>query len=125
MYELSVKTSFSSAHSLDGYKGPCSNMHGHNWDVEVFIKCRDLDGAGMVRDFRELKDTIRETVSGLDHKNLNELACFSGRSPTAENIACLLYSMLSGKINDERIKVSKITVKESSKTGVSYWEDLK
>ncbi|MCK9555235.1 6-carboxytetrahydropterin synthase QueD [bacterium] len=123
MHELSVKTFFSSAHSLNGYKGPCSNMHGHNWDVEVFIRCRSLDEMGMVRDFRELKDIISEVVSEFDHKNLNELECFSDKNPTAENIARLLFSMLSGKINDKRIKVSKITVKESSKTGVSYWED--
>ncbi|MBN2189873.1 MAG: 6-carboxytetrahydropterin synthase QueD [Candidatus Aureabacteria bacterium] len=123
MHELSVRTSFSSAHSLDGYEGPCSNMHGHNWDVEVFIRCRSLDEMGMVRDFRELKDIIKEVISGFDHRNLNELPCFSDRNPTAENIACLLFSMLSGKINDKRVKVSKVTVKESSKTGVSYWED--
>jgi 6-pyruvoyltetrahydropterin/6-carboxytetrahydropterin synthase len=98
-------------------------MHGHNWDVEVFIRCRSLDEMGMVRDFRELKDIISEVVSEFDHKNLNELECFSDKNPTAENIARLLFSMLSGKINDKRIKVSKITVKESSKTGVSYWED--
>ena len=37
MFEVSVKGSFSAAHSLQEIGGKCENLHGHNFAVEVII----------------------------------------------------------------------------------------
>lgn len=37
MYELMVESTFDSAHALRGYEGPCENLHGHTWKVQVYI----------------------------------------------------------------------------------------
>lgn len=37
MYILETEQSFDSAHFLSGYKGKCSNLHGHRWRVVARI----------------------------------------------------------------------------------------
>ena len=56
MYEVMVKLTFSAAHRVEDYPGNCERLHGHNWVVEVFARTEQLDGLGMVVDFRKLKD---------------------------------------------------------------------
>lgn len=59
----------------------CSRMHGHNWQIEIFLVSRDkLNEDGMVEDFTHIKKVIH---SKMDHANLNEIFDFN---PTAENI---------------------------------------
>lgn len=123
MFEICIKTTFSSAHRLRGYKGSCKNLHGHNWSVNVYIKGNKLDNLGMVKDFRDLKSVINEIVSELDHKDINELPQFRKKNPTSENLAVYLFERFSEKISDKNVKVSKVTVGESSKTEVSYWKE--
>lgn len=42
MYVLKTNSSFDSAHFLSGYKGKCSNIHGHRWKVEIQVKGEKL-----------------------------------------------------------------------------------
>ncbi|SHI39158.1 preQ(0) biosynthesis protein QueD [Dethiosulfatibacter aminovorans DSM 17477] len=71
MYLLKAEHSFDSAHFLAGYDGKCSNIHGHRWTVEVEIQSENLvaDGKlkGMIVDFSELKEDVKELVNDLDH----------------------------------------------------------
>lgn len=122
LYELYVKDSFAAAHALKGYDGNCSNLHGHNWEVEAFIQCTRLNKLGIGVDFRDVKTVITDVLSKLDHTNLNELAEFGNINPTAENLSKFLYTELSRRLNTEHIKVSKITVFESPECGSSYQE---
>ncbi len=55
VYELYVKTHFSAAHSLKGYPGDCARVHGHNWIIEVFVRCTKLNEIGIGIDFRDIK----------------------------------------------------------------------
>jgi len=59
MFEISVRSGFSGAHRLKGYKGKCESLHGHNWDVEVFVTSRKLDSGGLHDRFQGLKKEIR------------------------------------------------------------------
>ena len=42
MYMLQTEQSFDAAHFLKGYKGKCSNIHGHRWRVVVSISSEKL-----------------------------------------------------------------------------------
>lgn len=78
-----VKKSFeiSSMHSLKlDYPSKCANPHGHNWQITVYCRSKELDNNGMVIDFVKIKKLL-ET---LDHTDLNKKFNFN---PTAENIA--------------------------------------
>ena len=122
MYEITVETEFSSAHSIRGYQGSCEALHGHNWRVEVFVRSERLDKLGMVADFSILKQSVRSLVEKLDHRFLNEVAPFDDINATAENISRHIYDGLSAKLNDKSIKVSKVRVWESSVTSAVYFE---
>lgn len=123
MYEISIKTHFSAAHHLRGYQGTCEAHHGHNWNVEVFIRGIGLDETGLLLDFRDLKEAVRTALTGLDHVDLNTLDDFAELNPTSENIARYLYGRLVPELNDERIRVAQVCVEETPGTRACYRED--
>ncbi len=123
VYEIYVKDHFAAAHVLKGYDGNCSNIHGHNWEVEVFIQCRKLNQLGFGIDFIDVKKIVKDVVGKLDHTNLNDIVEFSNINPTSENISKFLYKELAIRLNTEFIKVSKVMVMESPGCGSSYWEE--
>ena len=71
MYTLTSSACFDSAHFLKGYKGKCSNIHGHRWTIEATVGSDELSEdkqtRGMVVDFRELKDALKAEADNLDH----------------------------------------------------------
>ena len=123
VFEISVTTEFSAAHSLQGYPGNCSQVHGHNWTVEVFVRCRALNDIGIGIDFREVKRAIKESIENLDHSCLNEHPAFEHTNPSSENIARFLYKELGARINSENAKISRVKVSETPNTGAYYWEE--
>jgi len=123
VFEVYVKTHFSAAHSLEGYPGDCARVHGHNWIIEVFVKCKELDEIGIGIDFRDIKQAVKEVIEGLDHFNLNDLPAFKEVNPTSENIAKFLYQELGQKLNSDVVKVSKVKVCETPGAGALYWEE--
>jgi 6-pyruvoyltetrahydropterin/6-carboxytetrahydropterin synthase len=122
MFQVWVKTGFAGAHHLRNYGGKCEGVHGHNWVVEIFIDCRKLDDIGLGMDFVEVKKNLAEVMEKLDHKDLNNLVFFKKKNPSAENIACFIYKELKAKIKGSGIKLSKVFVRESENSGVSYFE---
>ncbi|MFQ5737038.1 MAG: 6-carboxytetrahydropterin synthase QueD [Thermodesulfobacteriota bacterium] len=122
MYELTITTTFSSAHNLRGYDGACENLHGHNWRVDVSVLAEGLDRLGMVIDFKKLKAETREIVSALDHRYLNEVPPFDAENATAENIARHIFTGLSEALNTGPVKVSRVVVWESDNASAAYYE---
>lgn len=123
VFEVYVKTHFSAAHRLEGYPGDCARTHGHNWIVEAYVKCRELDQIGIGIDFRDIKQAVKEVLLGLDHFDLNELEPFQKVNPTSENVARHIYQELSKKLNTNTATVSKIKVCETPGAGAYYWEE--
>ncbi len=105
--------SFSSAHFLRDYNGKCENLHGHNWRVEATIFNKKLDDSGMVVDFHLIDSVLKEIVSDLDHRVLNDLDFFKKNNPTAENIALYIFNRLSDRFGD---KVYSVRVFETEKS---------
>ncbi|MCI5798599.1 MAG: 6-carboxytetrahydropterin synthase [Victivallales bacterium] len=123
MFELDVIREFSSAHCLKGYCGNCSEKHGHNWSVQVFIRSEKLDEIGIAVDFKALKRELDALLGELDHKDLNSIPPFDKLNPTSENIAMYIYKRLSGKLNGNGVKVYRVRVGENASSGASYFED--
>lgn len=44
-----------------------TSLHGHNYQVEIFVGADSLDGGGMVLDFGLFKNQIADFIDGLDH----------------------------------------------------------
>ncbi len=123
VFEICVEAQFSAAHSLRGYQGNCAQVHGHNWIVEVFVKCLELNNIGIGIDFRDIRQAIKNIINDLDHSCLNEHPEFKDTNPSSENIARFLYRELGEKINSVNVKVSKIKVSETRSAGAYYWEE--
>ena len=70
---LTKEFSFEAAHALDGYDGPCREIHGHSYRLFVTVKGRPKDDPsnpkyGMVIDFGDLKRIVAEQIVGrYDH----------------------------------------------------------
>ncbi len=123
VFEVYVKTHFSAAHRLEGYPGDCARTHGHNWVVEAYVRCSELNEIGIGMDFTDIKRALKEVLFGLDHFELNELEPFQTINPTSENIARYIHQELSRKLNCDTVRVSKIKVCETPGAGAYYWED--
>lgn len=125
MYEVTVERSFAAGHYLRNYKGKCENPHGHNYKVRVTLYGAELDKAGLLLDFKDLKDVMRGVIERLDHQMLNDIEPFTQLNPSAENIAKYFYDETNGrlrKLTDGRVSVRDVTVWETETTTARYSE---
>jgi len=121
MFELKIVTNFAAAHQLKMVAAKCENLHGHNWKVEVYVTGKDLNAAGVLIDFGELKQHLSEITESLDHKFLNELNCFDDHCPpSSENIARYIAEALQAKIETPAVKVARVTAWESDNACATY-----
>jgi len=85
--------------------GKCNNpnFHGHNYNLEVWVKGKIDPETGYVIDLKLLKDIIESQVEDkFDHKNLNEdTEEFKNLIPTAENISVVIWKLIKAKLNPE------------------------
>ena len=119
MYELTVTGHFDAAHALRGYEGECRLLHGHTWDVEVTVAGERLDEIGIVYDFKALKADLSAVLESYDHAYLNEVEPFDGISPTAENLARVIYERMAQTV-DPRVRVVEVGVWESPVAKLTY-----
>ena len=120
MFELRVFTHFAAAHQLKMVAEKCENLHGHNWKVEVCVAGETLNEAGVLIDFGILKEHVSKVIATLDHKFLNELDFFQDGNPSSENIAMYVAKRLQTSINDDSIKVTRVTTWESEDACATY-----
>ena len=110
MYTVIKRMEVSAAHSLNlSYQSKCENLHGHNWIITVYCRAKELNADGMVFDFSDIKQTVKEK---LDHRNINEVLPFN---PTAENMARWICSQIPACF--------KVEVHESESNIAIYEED--
>ena len=123
MYELDITREFSAAHMLKGYNGLCSNLHGHNWTVQVFIRASELDEIGIAADFTVIKRELTALLAQFDHKYLNELPEFKEINPTSENIARIVFEKLRPAFKEPGVILDRVRVCESPTSGATYIPD--
>lgn len=109
------KSHFNAAHRLynpdwdmaenDRVFGKCNNpnFHGHNYNVEVWVKGEIDPVTGYVIDLKILKDLIKSEIEDrFDHKNLNlDTEEFQNLNPTAENICVVIWQRMRKKLPKE------------------------
>jgi len=131
-YQVTYQHQFDAAHRLKDYDGPCGNVHGHRYVVEVTVS-GPLNGQGMVIDFNELKSI----VGGYIDANWDHALILSIGDPdryklpdwkrvsylpqaTAECMAAHLFQVVKKRLSQHQAKVdSAHQVKVES---VKVWE---
>jgi 6-pyruvoyltetrahydropterin/6-carboxytetrahydropterin synthase len=125
MFEVTVEDSFAAGHYLRNYKGKCENPHGHNYKVLVTLRGQELDKAGLLLDFKDLKGALREVIERLDHQMINDLEPFKVVNPSAENLARYFYDETNARlktITGGRVSVKAVTMFETDTTNATYYE---
>jgi 6-pyruvoyltetrahydropterin/6-carboxytetrahydropterin synthase len=98
MYEVTVDDTFAAGHYLRNYKGKCENPHGHNYKIRVTLAGAELDKAGLLLDFKDLREVMRHVIERLDHRMINEVEPFTVINPSAENLAKYFYDESNSKL---------------------------
>lgn len=98
--------SFSSAHRLPHYDGPCHNLHGHTWKA-VFIIDGPIKKDGMVCDFKVVKKLLDDNLP--DHQLLNDHL----ENPTAENLAQFLFAKIGAELAKMGLTLKTLEIWES------------
>ena len=82
--------------------GKCTNLHGHNYVLEVVVAGEIDPASGYVLDLRSLSDIInRQVIQDVDHRNLNtDVPWLKGRVPTTENLAQAFWERLRPELPD-------------------------
>ncbi len=125
MFELKVKTDFAAAHQLTMVGEKCENLHGHNWRVEIYVTGESLNPAGVLVDFGDIKKAVREIMSELDHKYLNEIDAFKSEQPSSERIAVYIAKRMKPYLQrlNESVRVSRVSAWESDDACATYIPD--
>ncbi len=98
--------SFSSAHRLPHYDGPCHHLHGHTWKA-VFVIEGEIRPDGMVCDFKLIKKLLDDNLP--DHQFLNDWV----ENPTAENLANFLFQKIGQELAKQNLKLKTLEIWES------------
>jgi len=125
MFEVTVEDSFAAGHYLRNYKGKCENPHGHNYKVRVTLAGKELDKAGLLLDFKDLREVMKHVIDRFDHQMINELEPFTVMNPSAENLAKYFYEETNGRLRSAtngRVWVKTVTVFETDTTTARYSE---
>lgn len=63
---------FSASHILPRHKGKCSNLHGHNWKLRVFVTGKVDKETGFVIDYADINKAVEPIIEAIDHKHLGQ-----------------------------------------------------
>ncbi|HKJ33538.1 MAG TPA: 6-carboxytetrahydropterin synthase [Balneolales bacterium] len=121
-WKLNTEFKFDAAHSIDGYDGKCSRLHGHTYRVRITAKSHKLNPSkylqspDMVCDFNELKWAAKDgEKGGFDHSFLNDKI---PTITTAERLAEYIHTETKNRI-PEGIELTVI-VWETKDSWVEY-----
>ena len=133
LHKVTKTIDFCYGHRLLDYNGKCRHLHGHNGLLEVDVETDHLDKLGMVVDFGDVRDVVKDWVDeNLDHrmllckrdaiipilKDLNEPLYLMDENPTAENIAKLIFQAARKK----GLKISEVRLWETPSSYATYRE---
>lgn len=139
LIRITKEFSFEAAHVLEGYDGPCANIHGHSYKLRVTLKGRPNTDPknpkfGMVMDFGLLKDIVQRVVlSRLDHSLMvrNGCALLEAREklptkievfsfqPTCENLLLWMADSITSQLPDT-VQLLSLRLQETA-TSFAEW----
>ena len=122
MFTVKVKDHIMIAHSLpDAFFGPAQHMHGATYVVEAIFKSKTLNEKNVVLDIGEATKILKNVLSELAYKNLDELPQFKGILTTTEYLAQYIHAKIKAEIPSD-IKL-KVELNESHVASASYEDE--
>jgi 6-pyruvoyl-tetrahydropterin synthase len=128
MFEVTVSDHMMIAHSLPGEVfGLAQALHGATYVVEAAFARPDLDDDGIVLDIGRALDTLKDVLSDLTYRNLDEVESLSGLTTTTEVLCREIADRLAVRVHDGTVGVAaadlariRVTLRESPVAWASY-----
>ncbi|MCF8236670.1 MAG: 6-carboxytetrahydropterin synthase [Saprospiraceae bacterium] len=121
MYELTVSDHVMIAHSLpDPFFGPAQHVHGATFVVHAGFSTTLLTDEQVVLDIGKAITILKEVLSTLNYKNLDDLPQFAGKLTTTEALAAHIHTLISARVRSFFIGTLKVTLEESPVARASY-----
>ena len=128
MYSVSVRDHMMIAHSFKGdVFGPAQRLHGATYVVDVEFRRPALDADGIVVDIGRAIDALRQVLSALNYRNLDEMPEFGGRNTTTEVLARTVFDRMVAAIrrgdlgpDASAVESIRVTLHESHVASASF-----
>lgn len=133
-YQIEIRVRFRYGHRLmPPYEGKCTNVHGEAGTLILIFEGNELDENGMLLDFGKVKKVIQDlVVEKLDHAYIYKAGDEVGKflkkmdlkvvemncNPTAENIAEIVYNIVSMYYP----QIKKVGCIESFEDSIAWYE---
>ena len=132
MYSVNVRDHFMIAHSFRGEVfGPAQRLHGATYVVDLEFRRPTLDADGIVVDIGRAGELLRAVLAGLNYRNLDEEAAFSGVNTTTEFLARAISDRVvarwqAGELGPSAAGITalRVTLHESPSAWAAFETDL-
>lgn len=99
MFSIYVREHIMIAHSFQGeIFGPAQQLHGATYVVEVEFRRPELDPDGLVVDIGKAGEVLKDLLSALNYKNLDDVPAFAGQNTTTEFLAQVIFQRMADRI---------------------------
>ena len=98
---VTVRDHIMIAHSFTGEVfGPAQRLHGATYVVDATFRAATLDEHGVVVDIGLASRVLRDILSPLSYRNLDEVSEFQGVNTTTERLCSVIAERLVGAARD-------------------------
>ena len=120
MFSLTVREHIMIAHSFRGeIFGPAQKLHGATYLVDVEFRRPELDSEGLVIDIGLASQALKDLLSPLNYRNLDDIPDFAGQNTTTEFMAKVIFDRMAARIADGALGES---AKGLSSLKITLWE---
>jgi 6-pyruvoyltetrahydropterin/6-carboxytetrahydropterin synthase len=122
MFAIAVEITFNAGHYLTLAPDTTEPLHRHEWRVRITVASDQLDQNGLVMDFHQLQDQLRQIVTPLEQvESINDLPQFSAPqdNPSTERIARYIFDQLQGRLPDP-VRLTEVMVWETPGCRAAY-----
>lgn len=132
MFNVTVRDHVMIAHSLRGdVFGPAQRLHGATYVVDATFSRAELDSDDIVVDIGAATTTLRDVLSDINYRNLDDVPALAGRNSTTEVLARLIADRLADRVhsgglgeNARGLSTITVTLRESHVAWASYERPL-
>ncbi|MBC2857826.1 6-carboxytetrahydropterin synthase [Stappia sp. 28M-7] len=104
MHAVEVRDHIMIAHSFKGdVFGPAQQLHGATFVVDAAFFSQELDENGIVIDIGRAHEVLKETLTPLNYRNLDDVPEFKGKNTTTEFLSRHIFDALAKAARENRL----------------------
>ena len=122
---MTVRDHVMIAHSLPHPSfGPAQNLHGATYVVELTLWRDTLTAESIVIDIGEAADVLKQSLSDLNYRNLDEHPDLVGTLTTTEAVAELITERVASSLQGRGLSKLDVTLREHPDAWAGYTKTL-